>query len=165
MCVKQIINMGDRDKGETLFQSTLMDPKFVRKSVSEVLIPGTACVPGSTSERFWLFASEPSKWTQGTQGHLHATEAVEALCSQHGSWDATYQIARTVTSTPRSRPQSLRRALPDPRSAGQAHLRTCAGEFGYLADHTHLIGYEPKELDKTTSVDGDTTPINDPGPR
>ena len=56
MCVKQIINMGDPDKGEptmelieieSLFQSTLMDPKFVSKSVSEVLIPGTACVPGS----------------------------------------------------------------------------------------------------------------------
>ena len=25
-----------------------------------------------------------------------------------------------------------------PKCAGQAHLRTCAGEFGYLADPTHL---------------------------
>ena len=45
--------MGDRDKGEptielveieSLFQSTLMDSKFTRKSVSEVLIPGATCV-------------------------------------------------------------------------------------------------------------------------
>ena len=34
--------------------------------------------------------------------------------------------------------------------------------MGYLADPTHLTGYEPKEFDKITSVDGDTTLINDP---
>ena len=46
-------------------------------------------------------------------------------------------------------------------SAGQAHFRTGGGEFGYLADPTYSTGYEPKELDKITSADGDTTPIND----
>ena len=56
--VKQIVDMGDRDKGEptielieteSLFQSTLMDSKFVRKSVSEVLIPGATCVASSAN--------------------------------------------------------------------------------------------------------------------
>ena len=46
--------------------------------------------------------------------------------------------SRTVTSTPHSRLHHLRRTSPEPKSAGQAHLRTCAGEFGYLADPTHL---------------------------
>ena len=31
-----------------------------------------------------------------------------------------------------------------------------------MADPAHSTGYEPKEFDKITSVDGDTTPINDP---
>ena len=35
-------------------------------------------------------------------------------------------------------------------------------EFGYPADSTHSTGCEPKEFDKVNSVDGDTTPINDP---
>ena len=30
-----------------------------------------------------------------------------------------------------------------------------------MADPTHSTGYEPKEFDKFTSADGDTTPIND----
>ena len=47
-------------------------------------------------------------------------------------------------------------------SAGQAHFRTSGGEFGYLADSTHSTGYEPKEFDKISSADRDTTPINDP---
>ena len=50
---EQIIDMGDRDKGEptieliqieSLFQSTLMDSKFVRKSVS---VGATRTSPGS----------------------------------------------------------------------------------------------------------------------
>ena len=56
-------------------------------------------------------------------------------------------------------------SLPDftrPESAGQAHFRTSGEEFGYLADPTHSTGYEPKEFDKITSADGDTTPINEP---
>ena len=40
--------------------------------------------------------------------------------------------SRAVTSTPRSLLHRLRRALPE------AHLRTSAGKFGYLADPTHL---------------------------
>ena len=47
-------------------------------------------------------------------------------------------------------------------SAGLPHFRTSGDEFGYLADPTHSTGYEPKEFDKITSADGDTTPINDP---
>ena len=35
-------------------------------------------------------------------------------------------------------------------------------QFGYVADSTHSTGHEPKEFDKITSADGDTTPINDP---
>ena len=54
------------------------------------------------------------------------------------------------------------RTVPDPKSAGLAHFRTSGGEFGYLADPTHSTGYEPKEFDKITSADGDTTPINHP---
>ena len=57
MPAEQIIDMGDRDKGEptielieaeSFFQSTLMDSKFVRKSVSEVLLPRATCVASST---------------------------------------------------------------------------------------------------------------------
>ena len=52
--------------------------------------------------------------------------------------------------------------LTCPKSAGHAHFRTSAEEFGYLADSTHSTGYEPKGFDKVTSLDGDMTPINDP---
>ena len=47
-------------------------------------------------------------------------------------------------------------------SLPNSHFRTSGGEFGYQADPTHSTGYEPKEFDKITSADGDTTPINDP---
>ena len=47
-------------------------------------------------------------------------------------------------------------------SAGHAHFRTSGEEFGYLADPTHSTGYEPKEFDKISSADGNTTPVNDP---
>ena len=62
----------------------------------------------------------------------------------------------TLTSAP-SLPNCSRS-----ESVGPAHFRTSGGEFGYLADPTHSTGYEPKEFDKITSVDGDTTPVNDP---
>ena len=62
----------------------------------------------------------------------------------------------TVPSAPSSSSFTL------PKSAGQTHFRTSAGEFGQLADPTRSTSYEPKEFDKITSVDGDTTPINDP---
>ena len=35
-------------------------------------------------------------------------------------------------------------------------------KFGYLAKSALNTGYDPKEFDKITSADGDTTPINDP---
>ena len=37
-----------------------------------------------------------------------------------------------------------------------------AEDSGHLADPTHSTGFQPKEFDKVTSVDGDATPINDP---
>ena len=40
--------------------------------------------------------------------------------------------------------------LTCPESAGNAHLRTSAVGFGYLAKSTHHTGYEPKEFDKIT---------------
>ena len=73
-----------------------------------------------------------------------------SMLSPHGHFDTTFPSAPSSSSFTR------------PRSAGQAHVRTSAREFGYLADPTHSTGYEPKEFDKTTSVDGDTTPINGP---
>ena len=73
-----------------------------------------------------------------------------SLLFPHGHFDTTFPSAPSSSSFTR------------PKSAGQAHLRTSAGEFGYLADPTHSIGFEPKEFEKTTSADGDTTPINDP---
>ena len=68
----------------------------------------------------------------------------------HGHFDTTFPSAPSSSSSTR------------PKRAGQAHFRTSAEEFGYLADPTHSTSYEPKQPDKTTSVDGDTTPINDP---
>ena len=48
-----------------------------------------------------------------------------------------------------------------PTQKRQAHFRTSAEEFGYLAKSGLHTGYEPKQLDKTTPADG-TTPSNDP---
>ena len=63
-----------------------------------------------------------------------------------GHFDTTFPSAPSSSSFTR------------PKCAGQAHFRTCAGECGYPADPTHVTGCEPKEFDKITSVDGDTTP-------
>ena len=52
--------------------------------------------------------------------------------------------------------------LTCPESARDAHLSTSAVESGYLAKSVLDTGYEPKEFDKTTSVNGDTTLIDDP---
>ena len=67
----------------------------------------------------------------------------------------------TVTSRPPSRPHVLA-ALTCPKSAGHAHLRTSAMEFGHLAKSALNTGYEPKKFDKITSVDSDTMLIDDP---
>ena len=40
--------------------------------------------------------------------------------------------------------------------------RNCIAMFGYLAKSDANTGYEPKKFDKNTSVDDDTTLINDP---
>ena len=71
-----------------------------------------------------------------------------SLLFPHGHFDTTFPSAPSSSSFTR------------PKSAGQAHLRMSAGDFGYLPDPTHSTGHEHKEFDKTTSVDGDTTPIN-----
>ena len=73
ICVEQIVDMGDCAKSEpaivvikmeSLFQSTLMHTKFLRKLVSEVLMPGTACVPVSvkTPPRHAHFSGLTSWW-------------------------------------------------------------------------------------------------------
>ena len=48
------------------------------------------------------------------------------------------------------------------KSAGHAPLRTCIEMFGYLAWTDANTSYEPKEIDKITSVDNNTMLINDP---
>ena len=65
--------------------------------------------------------------------------------------------SRTVTSTLRSCLHLPCRTFP----TSKARV-TSAAESDYLADPTHSTGYEPKEFDKITSDDGDTTPTNDP---
>ena len=73
-----------------------------------------------------------------------------SLLFPHGHFDASFPSVPSLPNCSRS------------KSAGQAHFRTSGEEFGYLADPTHSTGYEPKEFDKITPADGDTTPINDP---
>ena len=73
-----------------------------------------------------------------------------SLLFPHGHVETTFLCAQSLPDFTRS------------ESAGQAHFRTSGGKFGYLADPTHSTGYEPKEFDKISCADGDTTPINDP---
>ena len=61
----------------------------------------------------------------------------------------------------RSRPHVLA-VLTRPKSAGHAPLRTCIAKFGYLTKSDANTGYDPKKFDKNTSVNDDTTLINDP---
>ena len=49
-----------------------------------------------------------------------------SLLFSHGHFDTTFPYAPSSSSFIR------------PKNAGQAHLRTCAGEFGFLANPTHL---------------------------
>ena len=85
---------------------------------------------------------------------LHLTLSIlmfhPSLLFPHGHFDTSFPSAPSLPNCSRS------------ESAGQAHFRTSGGEFGYLADPAHSTGYEPKEFDKITSADGDTTLINDP---
>ena len=73
-----------------------------------------------------------------------------SLLFPHGHLDTSLLSAPSLLNCSRS------------ESAGQAHFRMSAEESGYLADPTHSTGCEPKEFDKRTSADGDTTPFNDP---
>ena len=73
-----------------------------------------------------------------------------SLLFPHGHFETTFPSAPSSSNCPR------------PESAGQAHFRTSGEECGHLADSTHCTGYEPKEFDEVTSVDGDMTPTNDP---
>ena len=73
-----------------------------------------------------------------------------SLLFPHGHFDTSFPSAPSLPNCSRS------------ESAGLAHFRTSAEESDYLADPTHSTGYEPKEFDKITSEDGDTTRVNDP---
>ena len=112
---------------------------------------------------FYIFMRAHPRMAQGREKgllHAHLVDLYLAfsilmfhppsLLFLHGHFDTTFPSAQSLPSSTR------------PKSAGHAHFRTRAQEFGYLADPTHSTGYEPKQRDKTTSVDGDTTPINDP---
>ena len=70
--------------------------------------------------------------------------------------------SRTVTSRPLFRDFDVLDFLAElhPERAGQAHERR--GGVWLPGRPTHSTGYEPKEFDKITSVDGHTTPFNDP---
>ena len=63
---------------------------------------------------------------------------------------------------------AMKTSIPDhkldtcPKSAGHPQLRTSIEEFGFLATSGLNTGYEPNEFDKITSVEDDTTLINDP---
>ena len=76
-----------------------------------------------------------------------------SLLFPDGHFETTFPTLTSTTPLP---------SFTRPKSAGLAHFRTSAEEFGNLADPTHSTGCDPKELDKITSADGDTTPINDP---
>ena len=73
--------------------------------------------------------------------------------------------ARSLRNQSRQRLHWLRHPhdlaeLSRPDCAGQAQLRTCIAKFDHLASSGANTGYEPKEFDKITSVDSDTTLIN-----
>ena len=70
-----------------------------------------------------------------------------SLLFPHGHLETTFLSAPSLPNCSRS------------ESAGQAHFRTSGGEFGYLADPTHSTRYEPKEFEKITTADGDTTEL------
>ena len=90
--------------------------------------------------------------------HLHLAFSIlmchpPSLLFPDGLFETTFPTWTSTTSLP---------SFTRPKSAGQAHFRTSAEEFGYLGMSGPHTGYEPKQLDKITSVDGDTTPITDP---
>ena len=85
---------------------------------------------------------------------LHLTFSIlmfhpPSLPFPHGPFDTTFPV-RTIFVELYQTQKRLSRAPPHER---RVSLATCP---------TPRTGYEPKEFDKTTSVDGDTTPINDP---
>ena len=86
---------------------------------------------------------------------LHLTLSIlmfhpPSLLFPHGHFETTFPPAQSLPDFTR------------PKSAGQAHFRTSAEEFGYLADSTHSTGYEPTEFDKTSRP---RSLINDPDHR
>ena len=70
-----------------------------------------------TFRGFWLCFSQSSKWTQSTQKHLRATEAVEALWSEQGSRDATYRIASASIQDSRGEVFQIANVLPQKESS------------------------------------------------
>ena len=65
----------------------------------------------------------------------------------HGHVETTFLCAPSLPNCSRS------------ESAGQAHFRASGGSLATWPIPTHSTGYEPKEFDKISSADGDTTPI------
>ena len=89
---------------------------------------------------------------------LHLTFSIlmfhpPSLLFPDGHFETTFPTSTSSISLPN---------FTRPESAGQAHFRTSGEEFGHLADPALHRLYEPKEFDKITSVDSDTTPVNDP---
>ena len=76
-----------------------------------------------------------------------------SLLFPDGHFETTFPTSTSTTFLP---------SFTRPKSAGQAHFHTSTEGFGFLAKSGPTTGYEPKEFDKITSVEGDTTPINDP---
>ena len=73
-----------------------------------------------------------------------------SLLFPHGHFDSSFPSAPSLPNCSRS------------ESAGLAHLPH-ARRGVWLPGHSYqFAGYEPKEVDKSTSADGDTTLVNDP---
>ena len=122
ICVAQIVDMGDCDKSEpaielikieSLFKSTLMHTKFLRKLVSEVLMPGTACVPSSVNTPpshayfsgltswwwllSWHFKQEQSFYSSSLKvcrGCISRTTTPMLLCRTRKNQEKTVTTAR-----------------------------------------------------------------------
>ena len=60
------------------------------------------------------------------------------------------------------RPRLPCRTSPDPKARVKRTSARAPRSLATWPIPTHSTGFEPKEFDKITSVDGDTTPINDP---
>ena len=77
---------------------------------------------------------------------LHLTFSIlmfhpPSLLFPHGHFETTFQTSTSSTSLPN---------FTRPESEGQAHFRTSAEEFGYLADPTHSTNVAPRSSTSTS---------------